>query len=265
MRPRRGLIIADLHCGHEVGLTMPAFQDRPPHSAPRYVTKRATIRRGLCSFFMQTVNRLRPIDFLLVLGDCIDGKGEKSEGVEQLALDRKKQVRMAAEAIGFIRAKTIWMVYGTPYHTGKGEDWEEEVAERVAAQKIEAEGHYDINGLAVTAKHFIGNAGVHSSKKTALNRAVLRNLLWADREQQPKAQLVLRAHVHRYEKIEDATSTAAICPALQGLGSRFGSRQVEGLPVDFGLLCLDVQDRNHWSLEPHLMSLRHQAAQVNRL
>lgn len=265
MRPKRGLIISDLHCGHDVGLTMPQFQPIPPPGSKRSVQKKADLRKKLCRFFMDTVDSLRPIDFLLVVGDCIEGKGNKSEGVELLAPGRDKQAEWAATAINYIRAKTVWMVYGTPYHTGIREDWEDQVQTMVGAKKIEAEGHYDINGLAVTMKHFIGNAGVHSSKKTALNRAVLRNLLWAARDQQPLADLVLRAHVHRFEMIQDATSAAAICPALQGLGSRYGARQLEGLPVDFGLLSLEVQDKTHWRLEPHLLSLTEQAAQVNRL
>jgi hypothetical protein len=243
------------------------------------VRKSAEERKRLWRFFAQEADALRPFDFHLNLGDAIDGRGDRSGGVELLTVDRAEQVRMAAEVFRFIDASRNYMVRGTPYHGGTEEDWEDLVAKELAdpaennghtptpmrIQSIGNEGHYNIRGLHIAAKHFIGNSSTPVGKYTALARSQVRNLLWAELEQQPKAQIILRAHVHRYARVEDDMGTAVICPALQGLGSRYGARQCDGLPVSFGFMVLDVVDADHWELYPRIASLRLQAASEERI
>lgn len=260
----RGIITSDMHCGHKVGLTPPAWQHTPSDEAPHVVMKAAAERKRLWEFFASEVNALRPFDFHLNLGDSIDGRGERSGGVELLTSDRAEQIRMAADVFRFIGAKQNRLVRGTPYHTGTEEDWEDqikrELAGSVEVQSIGNEGHYNIRGLRIACKHFIGNSATPLGKYTALARSQVRNLLWAALDQQPKADIIMRGHVHRYARVEDDFGTAVICPALQGLGSRFGARQCDGLPVSFGFMHLDVVDADHWELVPHVASLRLQGA-----
>ena len=55
-------------------------------------------------FYTSSVDSLRPIDILICPGDAIDGKGERSGGVELITPDRLEQVRMAAEAVAYAKA-----------------------------------------------------------------------------------------------------------------------------------------------------------------
>jgi predicted phosphodiesterase len=263
---KRILIMSDTHCGHKSGLTPPAWQSQPPESAPHAVLKGAALRSALWNWFAARVAEFQPINYLLHLGDCIDGRGEKSGGVELLTGDREEQSRMAALCIQEVKATDgIYMVYGTPYHVGEAEDWENWVAREVKANKIEAEGHYEVNGLRIAAKHFVGNSASPASKYTALSSAQVKQLLWAELGQQDRADLILRGHVHRYARVEDEINCAAVCPPLQGLGSRFGVRQRDGLPVSFGFLIADIESPQQWGLRKVLLPLAEQRGEVNRL
>jgi hypothetical protein len=261
---KRVLFIADTHCGHKSGLTPPAWHTAVPEQAPRSVRKAAAQRVKLWRWFAANVDALWPIHRLIHLGDAVDGRGEKSGGVELMTTDREEQARMAAEIIRFVGAPT-YMVRGTPYHVGEQEEWENWVAKDVGAKKIEDEGHYDIRGLKVCCKHFIGNSNSTASKYTALSRAQVNQLLWAALGQQDKADIIIRAHIHRYARVEDDMGLAAVCPPLQGLGSRYGVRQRDGLPCSFGFLCLDVESREAWTLRAFRLPLVEQRGEVNVL
>lgn len=259
---KRILIVADTHCGHRAGLTPPEWHYKVPEDAPRGIRKRAEQRETLWNWFAKNVKAQGKFHALIHLGDCIDGKGERSEGTELITSDREEQCRMAAQCIKFANAAHVYMVRGTPYHTGAGEDWEDIVAKEVGAAKIEDEGHYEVNGLHIAAKHFIGNSASIVSKATAASRAQANQQLWAILGQQDRAHIILRAHIHRYLRVDDEFGTVAVCPPLQGLGSRFGVRQRDGLPCSFGFLVLDVESAERWALRRVLMPLSMQRGEV---
>jgi predicted nucleic acid-binding Zn-ribbon protein len=261
------LVISDLHCGHCVGLTPPAWQYVVDESAMPYKKKVAERRATLWGWFVDAVKQVGTIDYLLVNGDCIEGKGEHSGGTELITADRDEQADMASNAIGHIPCKKIYMTYGTPAHAGKEEDWEKKVADKVEAIKIEGEGHYDINGLQISMKHFIGNSASPVSSVTAMRAAQIKQLLWTVREQQARANLIIRSHIHRcYNVGEPALNFQGwVTPALQGLGSKYGVRQCDGLPVDFGFLVVQVENVHDWSVTPYIAPKRLEKSDVIKL
>ena len=89
-------------------------------------------------------------------------------------------------------------------------------------------------------------------------------MLWAALGQQPEANLIIRSHIHRCQGVpEPAYNKAAwVTPALQGLGSRYGMRQYDGLPVTFGFLELNVESRDRWGVTAHICPLSFQKATV---
>ena len=94
---KRVVVISDLHCGHVVGLTHPDFNPSYPRGSERF--KLAVRRRELYKFYTDRMEKLQPIDILIVNGDAIDGKGPRSGSTELLTTDRDEQVEMAAVAI----------------------------------------------------------------------------------------------------------------------------------------------------------------------
>ena len=109
-RRKRVVTISDLHCGHEFGLTPPAWQYKND-GHPR-IAKAAKFQRALWSFATEALDDLKPIDVLICNGDAIDGKGDKSGGIEQITTDRLEQCEMAAEFINYAEAKQVRLLYG---------------------------------------------------------------------------------------------------------------------------------------------------------
>ncbi len=244
------LIVSDWHCGHRVGLTAPKHWPKLPADAPRHLRKESDLRRTLWKWFIKEVRAVGAIDRVIENGDAIEGKGDKSGGTELLTSDRGEQVDMAADIFEAIGCPAIYMTFGTPYHAGKEEDWESVLAkhDKVKAKKIEGEGHYDVNGLKVAAKHYIGNSSSPVSSATAMTAAHIKQLLWAEYGQQPHANLIIRSHIHRcYGVSEPGLNWQGwVTPGLQGLGSKYGIRQRDSLPVQFGFLVLRVKSKTDW-------------------
>jgi len=260
MKAKRLVVISDLHCGSNVGLTPPSWHDSPPADAPRGVQKRAEFRRKQWRFFADTVKALQPVDRLIVLGDCIDGAQPKAGGVELIARDRNEQVRMAVDCIQEVKAKRVAFVYGTGYHVGAEEDFEDQVAEPFGGE-IAAQQDIDINGVIFNAKHYAGNTASPPSRFTFLSAEQVRQLLWASHEQQPKADVILRGHAHRYAVCGEEGWMAFLCPPLQGLGGKI-ARMRSSLPLAYGLLSFDVLRKGGYAWNAHVQPLSAQAARV---
>lgn len=255
-------VFADFHTGHRVGLTNPEAVAFEIKSNPKQTRQ----REMLWSWFAENIKKYQPFDYAFFPGDLIEGKGERSGGTELITADREEQCQIAASAIRFISAKKNYITFGTPYHSGVQEDWETYIAKLVDA-RIENEGHYDINGLIVAMKHHIGNTSSPVSAVTAMTRAQINQSLWAAHDQQPHANLIIRAHIHRCYNIgfPPLNFQGWTCPALQGLGSKYGVRQCDGLPVTFGFLIIEVENKTNWYIRPVIAPLTIQAAHLTKL
>ena len=253
---KRVVIISDLHSGHVVGLTHPSFDVK--HDQPTIIEQ---ARAEYWQWFASRIDALRPIHVLIVNGDCIEGKGEKSGGTELIETDRNEQVKMAAAAIKFIGAEKVYMSYGTPYHTGASEDFEDSVAQQVEAVKIGSHDWLDVNGLVFDYRHFISGSQIPHGRFTALASDRLWNLLWNEHGEYPKSDVIIRSHVHYYSHCDGVGWDAFITPALQGSGSKYGARKMKGT-VDFGFLSFDVEDKTRWSYKKHILKRSRSAAVV---
>ena len=239
--PRRKKVVAigDLHCGSRVGLTPPKWQLTKPD-------KYTEIREECWQLYTEMIDAEKPIDVLLVNGDAIDGPGARQGGTDVLTTDPAEQIDIAEEAIRYAEAKHVVMTYGTFYHTGVDTDWESVLARHVKAEKISAEEHVDINGLIINMKHTIGRSSIPHGRATPIARDRLWNLLWNERGQCPKADVILRSHVHYFHYTGEHNWLAMTLPALCGLGSKYGSR-IPSETVDFGIVWFDIQDKERWS------------------
>lgn len=234
------MIISDLHCGHRVGLTPPAWQYvLDPDEPTRY--KWAVYQRECWAAFLEMVERAGPVDVLLCNGDMVDGKGTRSGGTELITGDMSEQAHMAAVCIKQIQAREISMTYGTPYHVGMSEDFEKEVATELGISEPQAQDLFRLEGNLFNAKHFVSSSIIPHGRHTAVSRDKLWGAIWADGYGKEKADVTIRSHVHYAAMNYDTPlGFGIITPSLQGLGSRFGSRICSGW-VDFGItvVCCD--------------------------
>jgi hypothetical protein len=243
---KRIVFISDPHSGHEYGLTPPVYFRTD-------LTKQGRFERELWSFYAAAIDSLKPIDIFVANGDLIEGKGESSGGVELITPDRLEQVRMACECIRYAEAPCVRMFYGTKRHTGKEEDFESIAADILKGVdvKIESHGFFRVNGCGFDVKHKVGSSTIPHGRHTAIAKAHLWNVIWnAEHERQPKADVLIRSHVHYFTYCGGTSWLGITTPALT-YNSQYGTRECEGL-VDVGLISFDIADDGSYSWSPIL-------------
>ena len=269
---KRILVMGDQHAGHWVGLTPPAWQYRATTcSSTSKHNKWAKIQAELWGEFKRVIRSIAPIDVLFVMGDNIDGKGKRSGGTELITTDLEEQCDMAVAGIDAVRLygrnKNFKIIgcYGTDYHTSSdGDDWENIVAERANFHKIGSHEWPEVEGVVFDIKHHIGNTSIPHGRGTAITKEQLSNELWAARDDQPRASVILRGHVHRFFHTGDASFLGMTLPATQGMGSKYGARRCS-MPVDWGMVHFDVGKGRVLDWREHVISIKSQKAKVTRL
>lgn len=180
----------------------------------------------------------------------MDGKGKRSGGVEQLTSDMLAQTDMATTCLKVARAKEYVLVHGTPYHVGPdGEHYERIVARNLGAP-ISGHDWIDVNGCVFDLKHKVGGSTISHGRHTAVAKEKLWNTLWSLRKMAPKANVILRGHVHYHLDCGGIGWRAMTLPALQGPGSFYGVEQCSG-EVDFGFVVFDVTPEGRPTWEVH--------------
>lgn len=227
---KRTLVVSDLHSGASTGLT-------PLNPKWRQTELSETLYR----LYLKWISELGPFDIVIVNGDAIDGTGDRSGGTEQITTDRLEQCEIAAECLRDTGARDIHLIAGTPYHTGNAEDWEKIIAKEVGG-KFHDRGFFQINGREFNFKHKIGSSGIPHGRLTPLAREILQNREWYLEGTEPKADVLIRSHVHYYDQIDHCDCLGFITAGLQSLGSKYGARQCSGV-VHFGILVIDVTDK----------------------
>jgi len=254
----------DTHCGHFAGLTPPEWHF-PLDGARAEIGQ---LQRELWGWFTGTVDALKPFDGAAWIADLIDGAGHRSGGTELITTDRYEQCEMAKAVVRHVGAKYNRFVYGTPYHTGDAEDFEKIVADAFDA-KITDQAWIERHGIVFHLKHHIGGTSIPHGKGTALMKDMLWNLLWAEMEAQPKANVYLRGHTHRYIGIDDIGPRGGprmgFClPALQAAQTKFGGRRCSGI-VHFGFMHFDIFKTGEIQWKRHILNVRAAVPPVEQL
>ena len=204
-------------------------------------------------FYTGAMDSLKPIDILVANGDMIEGKGESSEGVELITPDRHDQVRMAAEAIEYTEARHVRIMYGTRRHVGKEEDFESVLADSLKGMGVTVQGHafMNVNGVNIDVKHKVGSSVIPHGRFTAIARSRMWNVIWnSEHERQPKADILIRSHVHYFGHAGGASWLGVTTPALT-YNSSYGVRECEGL-VDVGMIVFDFDEKGNYEWNPIL-------------
>lgn len=252
MKKKRVVVVTDGHAGHLYGLTPPGWWIRGSKANVR-AAKVHSFQRNLWGFYEHSISLLRPINVLLYPGDAIDGKGERSGGVEQLTTDRHEQAAMAAAAIDVAEPEKARLFRGTRYHCGKDEDFEDTIVQSSKCKDIAIGDHdwFKCNGQTFDVRHKVGGSTIPHGRHTAIARERLWNLIWnSEDERQPKATILLRAHVHYFSYCGAGSWLGVTCPALC-YNSSYGKRDCSGL-VDVGLLVFDFDEDGSYSWRPIL-------------
>lgn len=257
---KRVAVLADLHCYHRAGLTHPEWW--LPKDSIHY-GKWGTVQRELYGHYLKIIEKVSPVDALIINGDCFDGRGDRSGGTELLPDPSwGNQIALAEACIREwgVDGSNIVMSRGTPYHTGQASDYEDVLAMHLGAT-IKDHPFVEIEGVTFDIKHKVGSSSIPHGRNTPIARERLWNVLWADG--QPRADVLIRSHTHYFSYCGGKDWLGVTTPALQAAGTKYGGRQCSGT-VDWGLLTFDV-DGGEFDWQAHLVDLKANKVKAVRL
>jgi len=257
------LIESDYHCGHAVGLTPPDWQYHTKHNKHQ---KYGAIQKEVWNWRARKLRDIGAVELHVINGDLVDGKGERSNGVELITADLDEQCHMAEQAVQLVKAERRVITYGTPYHTaGTGELCEARIAQAVNA-KHGAHEWIDVagTGIVIDCKHHIGSSSIPHGRHTAIARDNLWSQLWHDAGDQPRGQsaILIRSHVHYHCYAGGVGWVGIVTPALQGMGSRYGALCCSG-HVQVGLVTIEINRKTGaYTWQAHVARIAAQKAQA---
>lgn len=230
---KRILLLSDFHCGHKYGLAV------PDECVNDY-------QRKAWEFFEKGIKQFAPYDTIFCNGDLIDGAGEANKGVELITSDRLKQSDMAINVLKKVllisnSPPKMFFTRGTPYHTGKGEDYENVIAKEFwdgGKKNIDETLLVDIGGVIFDLKHKISGSSNAAYRVGAPAKLIVNAMLEENYQDRPKADCFIRSHVHYHTIVGLMDRVALTTPGLQ-INSSFGQRQCSGI-IDFGFVVIDV-------------------------
>lgn len=236
----RILILADTHCGHELGLTPPCeFQH-------------GEIQRIGWNFFKNQIDELKPFDLIICNGDLVDGTGHK-DTTGHLTTDVEKQIEMAIKTIEYTDCKKVVFARGTPYHVCNNLESENLIAKHFNAE-IQDELKLDVNGCIIHARHTVGKSGTAYGSITSAQRSAVVQILNDIEVDAIKADIFVRSHIHEYNLIDRELMSIVTTPALQFKGTSYG-RKCTGF-YSYGFCYIDVEDKNNYHIGKRLLSLK---------
>jgi len=243
----RIVAVSDFHSGHIQGLTSPNYFLKIPRDSNSVTKKRkkiaAIVERQVWKQYVNIIKSLGHIDISFCVGDLIDGRGQRAGGTELLTTDCYEQCDIAIEALKVINADKYFFVYGTPYHTGKGEDFEAIIADKFHAE-ISDYLNIKVKKVVFDLKHKMSGSSVFTGKGTGLLKEINSALLWEMSGAGNHVDVCIRGHVHYPFCLFDPVFNkyGFILPALQW-SSKYGARQCLGV-IALGLLHIDINDKS---------------------
>lgn len=106
-------------------------------------------------------------------------------------------------------------------------------------------------GVVMDIKHHIGSSTVPGSVPPALTRDAVWNLLWAEKELQPRANFFVRSHLHKFVAVMDDDWVAMVTPALQGW-TKYGAKRMSKT-ISYGFISYKISDKGDLTWKKHIM------------
>ena len=233
------LVEADMHAHHRAGLNSPDWW----MPSTGVYAKWGRVQRELWHKRMDILEKIGPVDAYANNADAFDGRGDRSGGTELLPdASWPNQIANAEASIRVVKfrgePRRIFS-RGTPYHVGWDADYEDVLAMNLGAT-IKDHPFFTFGGVTFDMKHKVGNSSIPHGRATPIARDRLWNVLWAERGEQPKAQVIIRSHVHQFTHVGGRGWLAMTTPALQAAGTKYGGRQCSGT-VDWGVVVFNCE------------------------
>ena len=230
--------VGDIHAGSHVGL-WPVVDI--PGEDDEFIG---------CRYLMECWRHLiaswPELDLLVLMGDLIDGKQQKSSGCGVFDGDLGTQAEKAAEVLKPLaqKAKKIMRVWGTPYHESHDKILKiVDLTLGVALTKQVIDLEIDGQVLNV-AHHPMGGGTLY--RGTSLDREALWSQLAAHARSVPDARWIVRAHRHYYALQDGRQRTILAMPCWQLATAHAVKSSYWRFQPDLGAVLM-VDDKSHYS------------------
>lgn len=224
-------VVSDTQCGSIFGMLPPEFITS--EGVPKSQNAGQKYLWECWEDCTDVIGQYSP-DAIIFNGDAVDGMQRKQEGTElslPLLLDQEKAAISTLRVLKRKCSKAKWyFVQGTEYHVGRCALHEEHIAEVIGGERYWSigAGHLvreilwlDVEGVIIEAAHHIGvSQGFY--RLTQLDKEMQWSAMAAkdDTKGVPKADLLIRSHVHNFQHAEHASKQGLVTPCWQ-LQTRF--------------------------------------------
>lgn len=247
---KRGIVVADFHAGSMYGLHPPEFVSYDGSAKPQNAGQ---VYLWQCwKDFIARAKKFHPA-FVIVNGDCVEGPQRKSNGFEVSLPSPDDQVSACIGVLNELKAVTgnvpWFFTMGTPYHVGEWGSAEENIARALEARAYPSIGvgrfcrealWLAVEGVILEAAHHIGGASGFY-RLTAIDREGQWSAMAAKASKGvPRADLLIRSHVHFYAYGEHASKQMLTTPCWK-LADRYSRRSsLHRFHPDIGGILLEV-------------------------
>lgn len=259
---KRLVVISDLHCGSNVGLTPPEYKHEEPDEESQ---EDKETREKMWEFFSRNIDELKPIHRLVVNGDAIEGNNYKESGSGLIVARKDRQWEMAAEVMNYIDAEKVLIIHGTSYHTGYDTEYEDNCLPLLNAQIKESGDHVQktIDGVTFDFKHRVSRSIIPHGRFTAIAREQMWNVLEYAEGKTLYADVIVRSHVHYHVYAGRSGRLMVITPGLQAPGTKYGIKVCTG-DVDVGFIYFDIEENGAYTWGSKMMKFRSPTKQASK-
>lgn len=254
---KRVVFLSDMHCGSKHGISPPEWQG---NTGDEFYQGRIELWNWF-SGEIDAIKAERPLDYVIFVGDVVDGQGRKSAGSEQTTTDWGEQLDCATSVIERIGADKYVFIMGTGYHVGDSCDYERFLARRFDAT-FWRKKNIEINGCIFNVRHHGGRSSIPYGMNSAA-KSKFWNMYNALKGKEDNAHVVLRAHTHWFRYAGEEDWLAMLIPGLELPDTRYGARFEGGYSIGFVLF--DVNDDGSYTWQVRLAKLEAEKVQTLKL
>lgn len=242
---KRGLLIADLHCGNIGGLVHPDF----------YHEEHRENQEAFWDWFSAAVKKWGPFDFLIADGDLTDGEGKKGT-MDTIMPNVNNQIKCATRIIESLNipADKIFLVRGTPFHTNGVLEYEDAIAAALDCS-IKSTQKIKVDGVNIHSRHIVGRSDTAYCQATPLSKELTRLEMQAFKYDCEAPDVIVRAHVHYEQSITRHGRLAIDLPCLELPIGEANGRRYSSFDYDVGFGVLDIYEDRAPIYTPEIMPI----------
>jgi len=262
---KRVVVVSDLHVGSIYGLLPPDFTTsegivKVLNAGQQYLWE-------CWEDFCARARQFKP-DVIVMNGDAIEGDQRAQKKVEISLPLMTDQKAAAVETLGGLpKVPHFYFVAGTPYHVALGAEWEEDVAITFGGSHYAGAGFgrrvrevldLELEGVILNfAHHISGGSGIY--RATAADKEGQWSAMTAKDATKgiPKADVVVRSHVHNFVHVEHASKHIIQTPCWQLQTSYARKKSVYRMIPDIGGIFLEVNPKRAGKYDDPVKLIKH--------